>query len=68
VGFGISALIDAVDNGCALFHVMDRRLRQIEHSMDISAERAFPFLVGNVLDRAERSLMRGVIDEYVDAA
>jgi hypothetical protein len=36
--------------------------------VDIDPECQFPFLVGNILDGLEARLMRGVVDEDIDAA
>ena len=36
--------------------------------MDVDPEGQLPFLIGNILDRLEARLVRGVVDEDIDAA
>ncbi len=46
----------------------DRGLGEIEHRVDIHLERQLPFFVGNIFDRLEGSLVRGIVDENVKTA
>jgi hypothetical protein len=43
-------------------------LREEEHGVDVHVERHSPFLVADVAEILEGRLMRGIVDENVDAA
>jgi hypothetical protein len=64
----MSELMEAVvDNGAARFHVRHSSLNEIKHRVDIHLERHPPLIVADVAD-IERRLMRGVVDENVEAS
>ena len=46
----------------------NRSLGQIEHGVDVDLESHLPFLIADVADVLEGSLMGGIVEEHVDAA
>jgi hypothetical protein len=56
-----------VDDRAARIHVGDSGLDEIEHRMDVHLKRQLPFLVADVADILECSLMGRVVDQDIDA-
>ena len=43
------------------------RLRQVKHCVDVHVERLPPLLITDLADFLKRGLVRGIVDENVDA-
>jgi hypothetical protein len=57
-----------VDDRAARTQMRLGRLHQIEHRMDVRGERLLPFLIRDVAELFETGLVRGIVDENIEAA